>query len=213
MMGKVRHLEMAELLALRDGEGTAFARSHVERCASCRGELERLHWVRAELRALPTFSPSRELWPRVAAAVRQRRLRRRIVYGASGLAVAAVLAGLVVVRGPAAGTAQGSHDAWVAEAASQDLGPVISRSRQLEWLLEAYRPTYKVYDAPTALAVSVLEDRIVLLDRMLAEGRAIGADRQVLRGLWGERVEALETLVGLELVYEGRVVQEGRVWR
>jgi len=145
--------------------------------------------------------------------VRQRRLRRRIVYGASGLAAAAVLAGLVVVRGPAAGTAQGSHDAWVAEAASQDLGPVISRSRQLEWLLEAYRPTYKVYDAPTALAVSVLEDRIVLLDRMLAEGRAIGADRQVLRGLWGERVEALETLVGLELVYEGRVVQEGRVWR
>lgn len=213
MMGKVRHLEMAELLALRDGEGTAFGRSHVEVCASCRKELERLHQVRAELRALPTFGPPRELWPRVAAAVRQRRLRRRVVYGASALAAAAVLAGLVVLRGPAAHSAEGGGDVWIAEAASQDLGPMISRSKQLESLLEVYRPAYKVYDAPTALAVSVLEDRIVLLDRMLAESRSIGADRQVLRGLWGERVAALETLVGLELVYEGRVVQEGRVWR
>jgi anti-sigma factor RsiW len=213
MMAGVRHLELAELLALRDGEGTAFARAHVESCAACRGELERLYRVRAELRALPTMSPPRELWPRVAAAVRQWRLRRRIAFGTSGTAVAAVLVALVVLRGPSAGGAQRSADVWVAEAASQDLGPVISRSRQLESLLEAYRPTYKVYDAPTALAVSVLEDRIVLLDRMLAESRAIGADRQVLRGLWGERVEALETLVGLELVYEGRVVQGERVWR
>jgi hypothetical protein len=213
MMGKVRHLDMAEFLALRDGEGTAFARSHVEACASCRNELERLHRVRAQLRALPTFTPPRELWPRVAAAVRQRRLRRRISYALSGLAAAAALVGLVLLRGPAAGSAQGGGDVWIAEAASQDLGPVISRSRQLESLLEVYRPAYKVYDAPTALAVSVLEDRIVLLDRMLAESRSIGADRQVLRGLWGERVAALETLVGLELVYDERVEQGGRVWR
>jgi hypothetical protein len=84
---------------------------------------------------------------------------------------------------------------------------MINRSRDLESLLQTYRPEFQVYDAPTALAVSVLEDRILLLDRMLTEGRSIGADREVLRGLWGERVVALETLVGLELV------PEGAVWR
>ena len=97
---------------------------------------------------------------------------------------------------------------WVGEETSQDLGPMIARSQELEGLLRTYKPQYRVYDARTALAVSALEDRIGILDRMLMESRHVGADREVLVGLWGERVEALETLVGLELVEK----PEG-VWR
>jgi hypothetical protein len=85
---------------------------------------------------------------------------------------------------------------------------MIVRSQELEGLLRTYKPQYRVYDAPTALAVSALEDRIGILDRMLIESRAVGADREVLVGLWGERVEALETLVGLQLIER----PEG-VWR
>ncbi len=217
-----RHLEMEDLLALRDGEGSARARSHVGSCELCRGELDRLHRVRAELRALPTYRPARDLWPRVADRVRGRRRRRaRVALGMVGLA-AAVLAAVVLLRGPIGSAEEGvtEGDAWVAEMTSEDLGPVIVRSRELESLLETYRPSTRVYDAPTALAVSVLEDRMALLDRMLAEGRAEGANRSVIRGLWGERVQTLEKLVGLQLMTEEeswqpsvRSPETGAVWR
>jgi hypothetical protein len=124
-----------------------------------------------------------------------------------GLAAAAILAGVAILRGPAREESERT-DVWLVEETSRDLGPVIARSQELEGLLRAYRPEYKVYDAPTALAVSALEDRIVLLDRILLEGRAIGLDRDVLAGLWGERVEALETLVGLQATDRPE-----RVWR
>lgn len=206
-MDKTQHLAMDELLALRDGEGGASSRSHVEACGECRRELERLYQAQARLRAMPTFTPPRDIWPRVARSVQRRRLRRRLNYGAIGLAAAATLAAVVVLRGPAVEESAQPSDVWVAEASSPDMGPIIHRSRELESILQAYRPAQRVYNAPTALAVSVLEDRIVLLDRMLAEGRVIGADRAVLVGLWDERVAALETLVGLQ------AVQEDRVWR
>ncbi|MGD2153066.1 MAG: hypothetical protein PVG79_07330 [Gemmatimonadales bacterium] len=199
-----RHLEMDELLGLRDGEGSAFARTHVESCEACRGELERLYRIGSELRALPSFRPPRELWPRIRRDVWRRRLRRRLSYGAIGLAAAAALAGLLVLRGPADEAA----DVWVAEATSEDLGPMITRARQLENVLQYYSPERRVYDAPTALATSALEDRIFVLDELLLESRALGADREVLRGLWGERVLALEQLVTLQVVQE-----EKRVWR
>lgn len=199
MMVGARHLEMDELLALRDGEGTAAARTHMQACEECAGELERLHQVRAQLRALPGLSPPRGLWPRVAERIRRRRVRRRFGYGAAGLAAAAVLLSWIVVNDATRAPAVDPVDGWRVEAYSQDLGPVIVRARELESLLQTYRPASQVYDAPTALAVSVLEDRILLLDRLLSDSRQMGADREVLRGLWDERVQTLETLVSLEL--------------
>jgi len=207
VISKVRHLAMEELLALRDGEGSAFARRHLESCELCRAELERLYQVRAQLRALPRYVPPRDVWVRVAAEVRTRRWRRRVIVRAVGLAMAAAVTGLFVLRGPAEQGAEPAYE-WVVEETSRDLGPMIVRSQELEGLLRTYKPQYRVYDAPTALAVSALEDRIGILDRMLTESRAFGADREVLVGLWGERVEALETLVGLQLVEQ----PEG-VWR
>ncbi len=199
---------MDELLGLRDGEGTAFARDHSESCDRCRRELERLYQVRARLRALPQLRPARDGWPQVAASVSRRRVRRRLGFATLGLALAATLAGVMILRGPAAEVApSGAADVWVAEAESRDLGPMIHRTRQLESLLESYGPAYRVYDAPTALAVSVLEDRIVLLDRMLDESRAVGANRELVLQLWDERVEALETLVNVQMV------RQEAVWR
>jgi len=199
-MSENRHLDIEALLALRDGEGSAHARSHVEACADCRSELERLYQVRAELKALTTYRPPRDLWPRVAAGMRRRRTRRLQALSVAGLALAAALAGVIILDGSDAPSGDALPDSWSAEIESQDLGPVIVRSQELERLLDAYRPAERVYDAPTALATSVLEDRIALLDRMLVESRAVGADRETLRGLWSERVLTLEKLVGLQVV-------------
>ncbi len=206
-MDKTQHLSMDELLVLRDGEGGASSRSHVEECDECRRELERLFQIQARLRAMPTFTSPRDIWPRIARSVQRRRFGRRLNYGAIGLAAAAALAAVVILRGRVAEESAQPADAWVTEATSPDMGPIILRSRQLESILQTYRPAQRVYDAPTALAVSVLEDRILLLDHMLSESRIAGANRGVMVGLWDERVATLETLVGLQ------AVQEDRIWR
>ena len=54
------HLSMDQLLALREPgsePGAAAARRHVEACAECAAELDRLHQRVARLRALPTLRP------------------------------------------------------------------------------------------------------------------------------------------------------------
>jgi hypothetical protein len=71
-MTAIRHLELDELLALRDGEGTAFARAHVDTCESCKTELDRLFQIQAQLRALPAFGPPRDLWLRITESVARR---------------------------------------------------------------------------------------------------------------------------------------------
>ena len=38
-----KHCTMSELLALKDGEGSAWAREHLEGCGYCRREMELLH--------------------------------------------------------------------------------------------------------------------------------------------------------------------------
>ena len=50
-MSETRHGTGEELLALRDGEGSAWTREHVAGCAACTAELQRLEQVRAQLRA------------------------------------------------------------------------------------------------------------------------------------------------------------------
>ena len=86
------HLTMEQLVALRDGAsepGTAAAREHIEACAQCANELERLHQRIARLRALPSLRPSRDLWPQVDAERRRiRRGRQTRWAGFGGLALA-----------------------------------------------------------------------------------------------------------------------------
>ena len=90
------HCTMDDLLALRAGEGTTWARRHLEGCAVCRAEVEALYQRVAQLKALPARRPARDRWPAVREAVLAERRRRRERWGVSGLAAAAALAGLLV---------------------------------------------------------------------------------------------------------------------
>ena len=54
------HVELEELLALRDGEGDAAVAAHVADCELCAAELDRLRALTAELRALPAERPEHD---------------------------------------------------------------------------------------------------------------------------------------------------------
>ena len=65
----LRHCTIEELLELRDGEGSAAARSHMNSCEACRTELDRLHQRVAALKSLPSFAAPRDRWPIVRDAM------------------------------------------------------------------------------------------------------------------------------------------------
>src|SRR2546425_6559479 len=90
------HCTMDDLLALRAGEGSAWARQHAAGCAVCRAELEALYQRVAQLKALPVRRPARDRWPAVRDAVLAERRLRRGRGGLSGLAAPAALARLLV---------------------------------------------------------------------------------------------------------------------
>ena len=213
MKDPVEHLDIDEALALRDGDGSAAALSHVESCDRCRQEVERLRRLRAELRALPALRSGEDVWPRVIGKLSRKRRLRWAAVGAVWLA-AATLAGLLILRepGPDAVSERPRAEAPVSVGRSYivpaELVPYIDRSRELENVLATYVPENPVLDARRALAVSVLEERLLLIDEALLKSGAAGVDDPLLVNLWGQRVQALETLVGVQLVDQ----EQGPSW-
>src|SRR2546423_13970115 len=92
------HCTMDDLLALRAGEASGWARSHAEACPTCRAELDALYQRVAQLKALPARRPARDRWPAVREAVVAERRRRRERWGVWSVAAAAAVAGLIVFR-------------------------------------------------------------------------------------------------------------------
>lgn len=203
------HLTMDQLLALREPgsePGAAGAREHVEECAACAAELDRLHQRVARLRALPTLGPARDLWPAVQGRRRQERrglaLRR---VGLVAMALAASLAGIAVVR--SAGSFPGTAPS--AEAVVDgELAAVKQSSRALENVLEAYNPQERVVDGHTARIAGVLEDRIAEVDQQLQAAeleRSAAMHQRELLQLWRERVGLLDALVDVHVTRASNV--------
>ena len=202
------HLTMEQLVALRDGAsepGTAAAREHIERCAHCTAELDRLHQRIARLRALPNLRPSRDLWPQIDAERRRLRRNRQTRWaGIGGLALAASLAG-VAVLGPAAAPA-GSEVTQVP--VEGELAAVRERSQALETMLNVYNPDARVIDGQTARVAQALEDRIAVVDQALqvTELRQEAPDQDAaLLDLWRERVGLLDALVDVHVSHASNV--------
>ena len=196
------HLPMEALLSLRSPgaePGDAAAREHVDGCAECRAELDRLHQRVARLKALPPLKPSRDRWPGVAARVRaERRARRTRLAGLGGLAAAASIAlavGVTPLVTPEAGPGPGR------------IAEMMARSRALETALDRYDPDSRVLDGRTAGIAQELEDLIARVDRELemtelTEQRA--PEAELLR-LWRERVGLLDALVDVHVTRASNV--------
>ena len=184
------HCTMEDLLALRAGEATAWARSHTEECAACRAELEALYQRVAQLKALPVRRAPRDRWPVVREAVLAERRRRRSRWGAWSVAAAATVAGLLVFR--PFGTRQ-------ADAA--DLASIKQESATLEQQLRSVDPDARVMSGRTAALAAALEDRIAVIDGELAQvgvANATPAPDQLVK-LWQQRVDLMQQLVGVHV--------------
>ncbi len=186
-----QHCTMEELLAVRDGEGTAAARRHVDQCPACRAEVDRLHQVAAALKALPAMRPPRDRWPEVRiVAVGARRRRRWIATGWASLAAAAALAVVVGVR--AVATRQ-------VAAQPANLDSLVVESQKLEEALRAYDPTSRVLSGRAASTVAQLEDEIALVDAQLTDAQHRNAAQGELLRLWQERVQLMNQLVNVHV--------------
>ncbi|HEY3011953.1 MAG TPA: hypothetical protein VGJ36_04340 [Gemmatimonadales bacterium] len=189
------HLSMEALLNLCEPgaePGAAAAREHLDQCAQCRAELDRLHQRVARLKALPSLRPSRDQWPETAARFRAERLRRRVrLGGLTGLATAASLALVVAIGRVSRST----------EPTMEQIHQVMERSQALESALSAYNSEARVLDGRTAGMAQELEDRIARVDRELEATELLrqqARDQDLLK-LWRERVGLLDALVDVHV--------------
>lgn len=199
------HLTMEQLLELREPgvePGTASQREHMEHCAACRLELDRLEQRAARLRALPTLRPARDQWPRVAGRLHAVGRQRRIRWMTAGaMALAATLALALLVKRPVPVPAQ-------AAGSQQELTSLQQRSRALEAAIGAYDPDGRVLDGRTSRVAADLEDRIADVDRRLERTELAappgmrGAD---VMQLWQERVGLLDALVDVHVTRASNV--------
>lgn len=184
-----KHCTMSELLAVRDGEGAAWARAHLDECPHCQEELTLLHQRVAALRALPAHRPPRDRWAAIKSRMERER-RTRVVRRVSlvGLAAAATIAVLLGVRGvgvlgpkPAVG--------------QTELDMLMAESQQLEATLHSYDPQGRVLNARAAGIIADLEDRIALVDAGISQVTTRGGSRDDLISLWRDRVDLMDALV------------------
>jgi len=177
---------MDDLLALRAGEASAWARRHVEDCAACRAELDGLYQRVAQLKALPALRPPRDRWSIVRDAARVERVRRRRTWSGWGLAAAAALVGVMLV--PRFGDGSKLH---------AELSRAKDQSATLEQQLQNYDFDGRVLTGRTAARVAELEDRIAVIDGDLAsrvEAKAQARDADLVK-LWQRRVDLMRQLV------------------
>ena len=178
------HCTIEDLVAVRDGEGSVWARRHLEECADCRAERERLYQRVAQLKALPARRPSRDRWPAIRDTVRaeRRRVRQRWLRG--GLALAAALGGLMIVRPMIENP---TH--------AEDLAQAKQQSAQLETALQDYDSDSRVMSGREADITAQLEDQIASLDgRLVRLGDSARVDAQLV-DLWKQRVDLMQQLV------------------
>ncbi len=195
------HLAIDQLVALREPglePGLAAAREHLAACALCQAEAARLDQRSARLKALPSLRPARDQWPILQRKLAAERRRRRIRWVAiAGVAAAASIAAVVTVRSRDRhqGTAQLAIDS------------IMTRSSQLEQLIQSYNPDRRVTDGLTAGVAGQLEDRIAQVDQQLQvaqlqENRK--SEAEMLR-LWRQRVGLLDALVDVHLTRASQV--------
>ena len=186
------HLKMDELLALRDGDGAAESVSHVERCETCRAELEELRTMAAALKSLPSFRPPAGAWDTIGRCIvsqRRRSMRRRFaLVAASFLAVAAVA---LVLRFAGSSVNPKRTEITDTRLAVEYLS---AASRELELVLQDPSLQSRVLSPERAAMIVELEDRIALVDMALARyADEEPGERAVV--LWSDRVTLLDALV------------------
>lgn len=91
------HLSDETLSELLDGGSVPGADEHLATCVLCRGELDGLQQLRAELRQLPELEPPVDQWLRIAERLPGGRARRRLGWPSLIALQAAAMAAVFVI--------------------------------------------------------------------------------------------------------------------
>jgi hypothetical protein len=194
------HADFQELLSLRDGAAVPDATErHVADCARCRVELARLNRIGHELRQLPQFSVPPLAWPAIREELGRLPHARQnwswlTVYAAAVFSAVIALAFLWSIH-------LGGHMAADTVVAGSNvepkdaLGTLVTRSQELEEILQnlPQRPT--VQHVATSAAIDELQTRIQVLDLQLAAAPKDVSERAQVDRLWSTRVQLLNSLV------------------
>lgn len=183
------HLELEELLALRDGEGSDAATAHVAGCAACAAELQRLQDLTVQLRELPVEKPERDLWPGIAPRLDEQRWRRR--WTRVGVAAAGVFLMLTVLS-----AVRGGIEAWQEAKLADQKQQLVVRSQELEDTVRQYERA-RAISGRAAGAMVDIEDRIATIDSKLMQLPREKSSGEEALDLWRQRVQLLDTLVDL----------------
>jgi hypothetical protein len=190
------HLTLDQLVRLREPgvePGQATARDHLNHCPVCRLEADRLEQRVARLKALPVLRPVRDSWPVLRTRVLLERRRRRTRFlGMAGLAIAATVVLMLLVRDLSTPTSLNATAA---------LSDAMDRSSQLENLLQSYNPDERITDGHTERVAGALEDRIARIDRELEMTQLLRAQQRDPRllQLYRERNGLLGALVDVRV--------------
>jgi hypothetical protein len=188
-----KHCTMHELLALREGEGAAWAREHLDGCTYCQRELELLHQRVAALRALPSVQPPRDRWAVVREQASREQRGRRV--RRAGWGILALAASLTLIVGVRALGPDWSAQEEVAAATSPELADLMAQSRELEAALRSYGTEGRVLSARTAGIIADLEDRIAVVDAGIVQTGSRRGTGDDLVDLWRSRVGLMDALV------------------
>ena len=217
------HASTEDLLTIRDGEPIgAEQRAAVEAQPLSLREVERLRAAQRDLQALPDLEPPPGVWERVVAAEQQGRAapRRwlRVLAGLGVAATVAMVAILVVARGPAESDwnvvvpsgvvlpsgvllpgGDGTREAPQIAPLPVSYTVLVQESARLERLL-ALMPSRPLMAGSTAGTIVGLEDRIAFVDEQLSYGAARRLPVSQREALWSERVELMNALVHVRFV-------------
>jgi hypothetical protein len=197
------HADFQELLGLRDGASSdADVGRHVARCVHCTRELGRLTALKNELRQLPRLEPPPNSWPAIRdelarSPIRPRRGGRLFLSAAATLIVVVALAFLLSTHRDRGAAVAGGTIARSASDGNDMIGLLVTRSQQLEGVLQSLprRPT--VERASTSATIDELQTRIQLLDLQLSTVATSDPDHDRTQCLWDTRVQLLSSLVSV----------------
>ncbi len=152
----LRHCSIQELLEVRNGEGSLAARTHVDECAQCRDELDRVHQRVAALRALPSLNAPRDRWSVVRQSLVDQ--RRRLWWVRTGWVAAAVMALALGANGLMSWPGAAPNEAEL------ELQTLLEQSVQLDNELVTVVSRPRVVNGLAAVAIVDLEDQISFID-------------------------------------------------
>ncbi|HWK75148.1 MAG TPA: hypothetical protein VNQ81_12810 [Povalibacter sp.] len=188
------HARIDQLLSQRDGEPVDVNTvRHIESCARCSSDLERLKAVQLRLQSLPSFDPP------ALSSMRPAWARGRLVVPAA-IAAACVLAiAIGIAQRDRVVQVQVPESVAAAQQPSMNqaepLDTLVAQSRRLDELLRHLPQRPSVERVALAATIDTIEQRIQWLDVQLSYAPETGLNDEQARRLWRERVDLMDSLV------------------